>query len=184
MKKIALTGAHGTGKTTLANELIRALAYLGRTASCREAPRLIIDLVGDQEFFRRGNNTPLRQGIIFLEHVLEESRNLDSCDVLIADRTLIDHLAYTAVLFPETESTIEFAAYRKISFDTLQGYERIYKIPIEFPVEDDGVREAAIEFQAQVNRKIDDLYEEARYQPTIITGSVEERVKKIVKSLS
>lgn len=100
MLKIALTGAHGTGKTTLVRRLQSSLAPLGRLAFCREAPRLIIERVGNEHFFRRGNNTPTRQALIFLEHMIEEQRRAEECDILITDRTLVDHLAYTAVLFP------------------------------------------------------------------------------------
>jgi predicted ATPase len=175
MRKIALTGAHGTGKTTLAKALANDLESLGRLGACREAPRLIIERVGDPEFFRRGNNTPARQAMIFLEHVLEEQRQAVNCDILITDRTLVDHLAYTAILFPDAEKSLEFEVYKKISFETLGDYGTIFKLPIEFTLVDDGVREAELEFQVAIDRKIDDLYREAKVAPVVVSGSVKER---------
>ena len=179
MHKIALTGAHGTGKTTLANELTSKLASLGRLRACREAPRLIADSVGDQEFFRRGNNTPERQGMIFLEHVLEEQRQGADCDILVTDRTLVDHLAYTTVLFPTGEQSREFAVYKRIAFETLAGYAAIFKVPIEFSLVDDGVREADVVFQAAIDRKIDELYAEAGLTPEIVRGSIDQRASLV-----
>lgn len=179
MRKIALTGAHGTGKTTLANELTRRLEPLGRLRACREAPRLIADSVGDPEFFRRGNNSPERQGMIFLEHVLEEQRQAADCDILVTDRTLVDHLAYTAILFPSAERSPEFGVYKRITFETLDQYAAIFKVPIEFPLVDDGVREADVEFQSAIDRKIDDLYEEAGITPQVVRGSVDQRASLV-----
>lgn len=180
MRKIALTGAHGTGKTTLATELTKRLEGLGRVHACREAPRLIAESVGDPEFFRRGNNSPERQGIIFLEHVLEEQRQGTDCEILVTDRTLVDHLAYTAILFPEAERSLEFGVYKRITFETLDQYAAIFKVPIEFPLVDDGVREGDQEFQAAINDKIDDLYRQAGIMPQVVRGSVDQRASLVL----
>lgn len=183
MRKIALTGAHGTGKTTLSKELIVKLVSLGRLRACREAPRLIAESVGDPEFFRRGNNSPERQGMIFLEHVLEEQRQGVNCDILITDRTLVDHLAYTATLFPLAERSPEFGVYKRIAFETLDQYAVIFKVPIEFPLVDDGVREADVKFQADIDRKIDELYQEAGFTLQVVQGSVNQRASLVFEQV-
>ena len=70
--KIALTGAHGTGKTTLTDALHRELSKSYSVEICREVPRVIIESVGDDEFFRRGNNTTLLQCLIFMFQIMED----------------------------------------------------------------------------------------------------------------
>lgn len=175
MLKIALTGAHGTGKTTLLSRLSTDLASFGRIKICREAPRLIIDYVNDQEFFRRGKNTPNRQGLIFVEHLLEEQRNSIDCDIVITDRTLVDHLSYTTVLFPEFAKSVEYDVYKSMSLSSLHSYDEIFKLPIEFSVKDDGVREDSVEFQAQIDSAMDDIYRSGGYAPTIVRGDIDLR---------
>lgn len=179
MLKIALTGAHGTGKTTLIRQLPSILSSLGKINICREAPRLIIDLVKDAEYFRRGNNTPQRQALIFAQHLLEERQQINGADVIITDRTLVDHLAYTSVLFPEFLNTSEYKVYKYLAITSLTSYDLLCKLPIEFPVEDDGVREGAVEFQREIDRAIDNLYAEADIAPNVISGSVDARLSEI-----
>lgn len=184
MLRIALTGAHGTGKTTLVTALPERLAGSGKISVCREAPRVITEIVADPEFFRRGNNTPLRQSAIFLQHLLEERRESRSCDLLITDRTLVDHLAYSATLFPELQSGPEFDVYKRVAFESLEDYDVIFKLPIEFAAKDDGVREADAAFQSSIDSAIDQFYEEAKVVPVVLRGSVEQRLSDAIAAIA
>lgn len=181
--RIALTGAHGTGKTTLSTKLAGLLAVRGTVGVCREAPRLIIDDVGDPEFFRRGNNNPSRQGLIFIRHLIEENSLFSKCDITISDRTLVDHLSYTNVLFPEDSQSIENSALTKTVFSSLASYDLIVKLPIEFAALDDGVRESDIIFQNQIDAEIDRLYSLSKITPVIVRGPVEERARGVLALL-
>jgi predicted ATPase len=184
MLRIALTGSHGVGKTTLINALAPRLSAQGRIAICREAPRLIVDQIGDPLFFRRENNQISRQSLIFLEHVMEERRASGDSDVVISDRTLVDHLAYTQALFPEFVNTPEARTYRRLAFESLDYYAAIFQLPIEFLPVDDGVREADIDFQKQIENTIITLYAEAGVKPVIVSGSVAERTSQIERHLA
>ena len=82
--KIALTGAHGTGKTTLCSRLGSNLANGTSFAICREVPRVIIGTTGDGHFFQRGHNTPLRQMMIFLYQIVEEDDCQRSAEIVIS----------------------------------------------------------------------------------------------------
>ena len=127
MLRLALTGPHGVGKTTLIDALAPRLSPYGRVAICREAPRLIVDHLGDPEFFRRGKNKLSRQALIFLEHVMEERRAAIDADVVLSDRTLVDHLAYTQALFPDAVDTPEVRTYRRLAFESLGDYAAIFQ---------------------------------------------------------
>ena len=184
MLRFALTGPHGVGKTTLIKVLADRLLPLGRVTVCREAPRLIADQVGDLMFFRRENNTLSRQALIFLEHLMEEQRAAFGADVVVSDRTLVDHLAYTEVLFPDFVNTPEARTYRRLAFESLARYGVIFQLPIEFPPVDDGVREADITFQRQIGDTITALYAKAKVEPIIISGTVAERVAQVEHHLA
>ena len=55
----------------------------------------------------------------------------------------------------------------------------IFKLPIEFPAEDDGVREVDLKFQNDIDQQIDALYFLFGIVPIVVTGSVERRAETI-----
>jgi hypothetical protein len=83
-----------------------------KVALCREIPRIIIDEVGDEGFFRRGSNSLLRQLLLFYHQVIEEGLRGREAGLVITDRTVVDHLAYTVELFPEVDRAPEGRALR------------------------------------------------------------------------
>ena len=137
---------------------------------------MIIDRIGDKNFFQRGNNTPIRQMLISLEHLVEERRQSQNFDVLLIDRTLIDHLSYTSVLFPEIETSSEFRVCKNIAFESLGEYDLLFKLPIEFTVVGDGIREEDSEFQKKIDQTIDRFLKEAGAEVSVLRGNVEKRV--------
>ena len=110
MVKIAVSGAHGTGKTTLCEFLHRTSGAELDMAICREVPRIIIDRVGEPSFFKRGSNTVERQLLIFLYQLEEERKKGSGKNVLLCDRTPIDHLAYTLANHPKFRGSPEHTA--------------------------------------------------------------------------
>lgn len=183
MLRLAFTGPHGVGKTTLIKALTGHLSSRGRVTACREAPRLIAEQVGDPVFFRRENNQLSRQALIFLEHIMEERRAATATDVLLSDRTLVDHLAYTQVLFPNSVETPEGRTYHRLAIESLSYYDAIFQLPIEFAPVDDGVREADFAFQQQIDVAITALYAAAKVGPIIVRGSLTERAEQIERHL-
>ena len=114
--------------------------------------------------------------LIFLEHLAEERRQSQDADVLLIDRTLVDHLSYTSVLFPGIEISSEFRVCKNIAFESLGEYDLLFKLPIEFEVSDDGVREENAEFQKEIDQTIDRFLKEADAEVAILQGTVEKRV--------
>lgn len=179
-KKIALTGAHGTGKTTLIQALTQRLTERYRVEACSEVPRILIDAAGDNTLFQRGNNTFIRQTTIMAGQFEEESRLLKlGPDLLLCDRTIIDHWAYTETLFPSECDALEGRLWKTIVIRWLATYDLILKLPIEFSIIADGVREDDVSFQRDIDEIIDHLYREAKVDVEVIRGSVNERCSKI-----
>lgn len=178
--KVALSGAHGTGKTTLINALYTELNSGKNVKICREVPRVIGEVVGDKEYFRRGNNTELRQCLILLYQVMEDFFIKEDAEILLSDRTMVDHLAYTEVLFPSFRETSEYQTVSNAVERWLSTYDHIVKVPIEFSVEDDGTREADIDFQQKIDQKIDALYAQYGVFPSTVTGSISDRTYQVI----
>ena len=183
MVKIAVSGAHGTGKTTLCEFLERTKGADLDLAICREVPRIIIDRVGEQSFFKRGNNTVERQLLIFLYQLEEERKKGSGKKVLLCDRTPIDHLAYTLANHPEFRGSPEHAALNGLIEDWLKTFDLIFKVPIEFALHDDGIREGEADFQTEINAAIDDLYSEFQVSTIEVSGSVEDRAEQIAGAI-
>jgi len=181
--RIAFTGAHGTGKTTLCNELQARLSERQPTMVSREVPRVMADAVGDKEFFRRGNNSLLRQMLIFFFQTTEDRFLAPAGGIILHDRTMLDHLAYTVTLFPHFKGTPECAALSAALKRWMQQYDLIFKVPIEFLPVDDGVREADVGFQKQIDREIDSLCVDFSVSPVVIRGSVAERADFVTQRL-
>ncbi len=182
--KLALSGAHGTGKTTLLNAVYDSLKADQKIAICREVPRVIGEVVGDKEYFRRGKNTELRQCAIFLFQVMEDvfaAESRSDISLTLTDRTMVDHLAYTEILFPEFGGTSEYQVISNAVQRWLSTYDKVIKVPIEFQVEDDGIREADVDFQKAIDEKIDELYVTFGVNPSTVTGSVSDRTAQVVR---
>jgi len=183
--KIALTGAHGVGKSTLATALKEKMHAIGKSASITpEIPRIVCGVVSDNEYFRRGRNSPLKQSLIMIgQLVIEEQKRADA-DIQICDRTLVDHWAYTLQAFTESFSEERYIeTFEKFISDHCSSYEQIFYLPIEFAPVDDGVREDDVAFQRDIDKRISDLYQKFGIALVAVTGSVEQRVDIIIQSL-
>jgi thymidylate kinase len=182
--KFAFTGSHGTGKTTLATFVALKLSQIGiEVSTTPEIPRVICEWENDLEFFRRENNTLAKQLLIlFGQPIYEISANEN--ENLICDRTLIDHLAYTNVLFKEAlfDSKISKSLEMLIKIH-MQTYDEIFYLPIEFSPKDDGVRESDEKFQKEIDNEILRLLKITQVQYNPISGSIEDRTRIVVEKI-
>lgn len=177
--RVALVGAHGTGKTTLSREItLRLSADRHRVATLQEVPRLVCEMVNDPTFFRQTRNTALKQALLLFAQLVHESEKSHSAaDVVLGDRTPLDHWAYTLHFFSSAFSTDELGAIYEtlIAQHAMRTYRAIFYLPIEFPVVDDGVREDDVAFQKSIDERILSLLRRYSIPFTTLRGSVDER---------
>lgn len=109
--------------------------------------------------------------------------NLLCNDDFIVDRCILDGYAYTRWLHLHKEGTIPewFARYaNELAERYVASYDHIFFLPIEFDVEDDGVRSTQPQFREQVNNLLTNKIELHRYPNMhVIGGTVQQRVEQI-----
>lgn len=173
-KRIILTGAQGTGKTTLMNELSK-----DGTRTLSVARQFATDNNWSAE---NGTNEEYQKNLFkTLKKELSSKKNY------ISDRGLTCVAAYTFEKAVSGEIAKEVADSQYIDIvkfandnpDALLAY-----VPVEFDIEDDGVRNVDKDHQAAIDFLIRNILETSGIKYITVTGSVEDRVKQIEDALS
>lgn len=188
VRKIALVGAHGTGKTTLVNFITERLKERGiYVENTPEVPRKLCDLAKDPSFLRRGKNSILKQALILQAQVQVEIQKMSQpwTELLICDRAILDHWAYFAYLFGNTlKKENLFTLYEYFVSEYSRTYDKLFYIPIEFPPQDDGIRESDEVFQHCIDMTIIQILSKFCIPHVTIRGTVQERYRQIIEELS
>lgn len=167
--KIAITGAQGVGKTTLARQINK---HYPDFKILPEAARLAKEAGYDLD---QTATTETELWLITKQVELESTESK-----WVADRCGIDLLAYIQHLFSEESALIELAT--KTLTPRFSNYDLVLYLPSgQFAIEDDGVRTTDIEFQQAVDRRIRDVLEKHKIPFIEIIGSPEERLAKVKK---
>jgi len=163
MPKIAITGSFSTGKTTLAKQLAKKLKY-------KLLPEVARQMIEDGHRLDLEVTPSLELLMAEMQEELEQGENW------VADRCLIDILAYSMVLFKDDKFLNE------INDRLLRAkYDKIFYIPIEFPIKDDGVRSTDTDFQKKIDDTIKEILKTIPH--IIIKGTKKERLNLCIKQL-
>ncbi|MBF0232881.1 MAG: AAA family ATPase [Desulfamplus sp.] len=158
-KIIAFTGTHGTGKTTAT--LQTAAHYKMHYAT--HSIGLCVEQAAMSPYLINKESTAKSQMWIFTAQIKTELELLSKFDVVIADRTCVDSIAYTITMGYDSLAfaMLEMARhhlhnYKRIVFKTIENN------PFCFP---DGIRDAEdMEFRAKVQGTLKELYESLNVQ--------------------
>jgi nicotinamide riboside kinase len=178
-----LVGAHGTGKTTLARRIVSEPNAVGQNliiSMTPEIPRIICSVVGDNEYLRRNKNTLLKQLLLLVGQPIYEGEHSREADVLVCDRSILDHWAYTKALFSkEIPPDIEHVLTDFLK-KHLRSYDLLAYVPIEFAVQDDGIREGDSDFQANIDSIIHESLVHWAIPFIVIRGSADARSSALI----
>ena len=106
-------------------------------------------------------------------------------DSFVADRSLFDVLAYADWVMEHAEDRKEnhlWQESREIATLDLRGrYHHVFYLPVEFPIVLDGLRPDDTAFQADIDRRIQELLEGHDVTYHSLSGSVAQRQEQVRK---
>lgn len=165
-----LLGSHGTGKSTLLAELKKDFSSLYVTDGFSRPVKIIKDklLINQRE-----------EQIIINELSKWNWENNINNPFYMSTRSIVDCYIYSKVL-----------GFKDLAKDCIEDFYRtkhnkikFFYIPIEFDLEDDGVRFIDKKFQKKVDLEIKMFFFENFIDPIVVKGSVEERISIISKHI-
>ena len=161
-------GSHGTGKSTLAQELCKKLGFnfIPDTA-----------VLAFKKNFLINEKTPTETQFWILSKQLEYERNTSLS--WIEEKSLYDNLIYG-----------KFSNQPKQALETMRDiidrnakYDKIFYLPIEFAIPDDGVRSLDKGFQRAVDINLRKYLKNNNLKYNILHGSVADRVQQALKHI-
>lgn len=177
--KIAFTGSHSTGKTTLLGEIAKKtnlkiyhIAEIARNIIKRGFP-LSQDATVDS--YINYVNEQLKAEFVAME---------SKYDLLISDRTILDAVAYSKVNKKLSRPFIPdylIEMLERVWLLEKNFYDIYIYFPVEFPMVCDGVRPEDVQYQIDVGEQIKELLEFHRINYITICGSTEERYNSFLK---
>lgn len=188
--RIILIGAHGTGKSTLANVLSEITQNPVVESVAREFFKdwkYIEDTKMLDGRMPKSSQTEVKQNILCSMSRWDFMRWVDADIPVIMTRCPLDTLAY-GFADPLVSDNL-----MNTNLDILKDNPEFCKaiekslfiyIPIEFDIENDGVRPTDKLFQKKVDACMRKLMYEFHITPLVVTGSVEERCHQVLVKIA
>lgn len=175
--KIAITGAHSQGKTTLCKDLMfrsefRKFTLLGNITRGIQDKGIQINELGSD----------WSQSLVIAKHIEHYFFNGNA----LLDRCILDGLVYTKVLFEQGKVSVGVLSYAEFVFKQIiqkEKYDLIFYIEPTLPLKNDNVRSTDIDFFNQVKETFENYIQQYNLNVVRLSGSREERVNTVIKNL-
>ncbi|SRR5260221_2414892 len=164
--KIAIMGAHGTGKSTLSRGIAKLLNF-----------NIIPDVVPDafKLKFEINENTPPETQFWILSKMIELERN--TSEPWVMEKSLWDNIVYGG--FSIKDKNV-MKVIKSIAISNAN-YDLVLYCPIEFPIPDDGLRSLNVGFQKTVDKELRKLLKIMGIYFYEISGNEKVRLDKALK---
>jgi len=176
MLTIGMCGAHGTGKTTLLQELSPYLTVSELSRTMRD----MWEKFGIADFEKLPPDVRATfQRYAILRQIEREDAQQNG---FITDRTVMDNLGYTKLSTDMTES--ELLMYEALVRERVKKYSHFIYVPIEFEAENEFLRadvSSRQEFAKIVESYLEEWFTPGQY--LIVRGSLEDRVAQVLQFL-
>lgn len=162
--RITVAGSHGVGKTSFAKALAKRLKF-----------NYIHDIVREEAYkkgFVINENTPpeVQLWLVARQWELETT----TPESWVADKSFYDYLVYGELILKDED-------VKRVIRDVVgrnARYDFVFYLPIEFPMEEDGVRSTDPEFQREIDFRFKACLAEFGVKYIILSGSVKKRVSQ------
>lgn len=170
-KRIILTGAQGTGKTTVLN--------MFKEAGYPVITEVVRNLVKNQGITINKEGTDDTQMMVFNTY----KDLLENTEKYVSDRGLTDVISYTAAGVFEGKVSKSVLDTQEILIEEFvkENPDIVYiYFPIEFPVVADGTRSVDEGYRKQIDDLIHDTLDNLGIEYLMVTGTPEERFRQIL----
>ncbi|MFK7972853.1 MAG: AAA family ATPase [Bacteroidia bacterium] len=181
--KIAFTGASGTGKTSVANKLVRSEFGVTNGLSIVSVDsRSLLSSLG----LGLANNISSSGYRVFQTMYLSRKVAFEaSADNYIVERSYADCLAYWRIHCEETASDEENFIIDQLCKEKIKTYNMHFLFPTDFlELENDGFRHTNPEYHRNFEDVLKDILMECKIDPWIMPGlSIDRRTEFMIKSI-
>jgi nicotinamide riboside kinase len=174
MIRVAISGSHSTGKSTLLKALAEKLAAQGK--------RVGVGLEPIRAVAKRQRNSSDQRNV-YVNLLAEHFRRLNVADLDLAlyDRSLFDFRTYLKLDAPGETALIE------LTDELLPRYAAEFDLflymPLEIPLTPDGHRPTDEGYRRKVDAELRSLMAKAGVQIVEISGDVDARVAQALKAI-
>lgn len=175
---IALSGAHGVGKTTLGRGLYRYYQSKYRTFLNAGIARKII-----AQGYSLGADATMDSYVEYMIDHLSALSQAKEYDLYLSDRSLLDAYAYALNNYRNGQSLItsrQMELLRRVWELEQEKYDLYLYLPIQFPLVQDGVRPTDGEYQKQVSQTIFELLQQYHLTYLNLEGNPKKMLRKAV----
>ena len=171
--KIAISGAHGQGKTTILNSL-KSLPEFKDFTFVNSPTRALQD-----SFKINENGTQDTQISIMYKHYM----NVMTCESnTIFDRCALDGMAYTMYFIPKINISV-MESMRIMYAYLMQQYDYIFYVIPELSPTCDGTRSVDVSFFEAIKSNFNVMIKSGQYKINTLSGTNEQRINTILNTI-
>jgi len=170
--KIAFLGTHGTGKTTLAHDLVTRLKKRGIDAG------ILSEVARQCPFPINEDTTKKSQLWIILSQIIKELEAEEKYSVVICDRSVLDGYCYYVNKFGRAKFL------EPLILKHLKTYSHLIRVPIRKGLlKKDKIRSTNDDFQKKVDIQFNNLLKKFRIKHSVFNELSEKKDNEIIESV-